>query len=128
MTDEEKIRYLLGCKDTKATVVVIWRKDEAECEKITLGDVTAIINRQQAEIERLEKELASKNLEYSLLEREKAEDVSGFVNDLKLARAEAIKEFAERLKTNLEYDYCSYSQDLIILINDTEKELVGEQE
>ena len=86
----------------------------------------------ESEVERLEKELASKNLEYSLLEREKAEDVSSFVDDLKFAGAEAIKEFAERLKAKEAIHFCKCGEPFVYTdlfngeVDNLVKEMVGE--
>lgn len=84
-----------------------------------------LINRQQAELERLQKELASKCLEDSLLEREKAEDILVFADDLKRVKSEAIKEFAERLKkeavTKCDWDNCVDVEDIDRLV----AEMVG---
>lgn len=88
----------------------------------------------KAEIENLQKELASKGLKYSLLEREKAKDISGFVDDLKLARAEAVKEFAERLKADInktwyyELENDTHNARALKRVDELVKEMVGEQE
>ncbi len=86
---------------------------------------------QQADVERLQKELALKGLEYHLLERERAKDISGFVDDLKLVRAEAIKEFAERLTdkasiyrvNGFDYAWQITQEDIDNLV----KEMVGDE-
>jgi hypothetical protein len=57
-------------------------------EEIIVADVLSIINRQKAEIERLQGEVDKVNHDYILLCSDVAEN-----------RAEAIKEFAERLKS-----------------------------
>lgn len=55
--------------------------------------------------------------------RETNEELEKKNEEIKTLANETREKFAERLKVNLEYDYCSYSQDLITLINDTVKEL-----
>lgn len=121
---------------------------EEDCFDTAKRDALNLIVCQQAEIERLREELASKDLKYSLLEREKAEDISGFVDELKLVRAEAIKELAQQMKKRflkLEYraktprktirieelqeqmDWVLHSVS-IETIDNLVKEMVGEQE
>lgn len=65
----------------------------------------ALIIRLQAEIERLQKELASKCLEYSLLEREKVEDILVFADDLKRVKSEAIKDCVNKYTEMLIDEY-----------------------
>ena len=65
----------------------------------------AIVKEQQAEIERLQKELASKCLEDSLLEREKVEDILVFADDLKRAKSEAIKDCVNKYTEMLIDEY-----------------------
>lgn len=86
MTDKEKIRYLNKCEDREQTVVVIWKVTEQKPDKITIGDVVDIINRQQAEIERLNKLLETRHKVFET----KCEE-------LEIAKAEAIKEFWGKL-------------------------------
>ena len=78
---------------------------------ITLNSALDLINRQQAEIEKLKDKY---EVVYQPIAMVKAE-----------AKVEAIKELVKKLLINLEYDYCSYSQNLVALIKDTEKEMVG---
>ena len=114
MTDKEIIKALECCASGKNC-----EECSLNCKAPTSKDILDLINRQQAEIENLQKELASKGLKYSILEREKAEDILGFVDDLKLARAEAIKEFAGRLTKEM----YTVGFDIDNLV----KEMVGEQ-
>ena len=85
-------------------------------------------NRQQAEIERLQKELALKGLEYTLLERDRAKDICDFAEELKTIKAEAIKEFAERLKTNDFFANFTYKGEAQLIIDNLVKEMVGDAE
>lgn len=102
MTDNEIIKVLECCGKPVSENCKECPLCSQDCLDIDPCELALdLINRQQAVIERLKEGLASKNLEYSLLERERAEDISGFVYDLKFARAEAIKEFAERLKEEI---------------------------
>ena len=131
MTDKEIIKALGCCHITCGCSECAYVDCPEDCVETMKLDALNLINRQKAEIERLREELASKGLKYSLLEREKAEDISGFIDDLKLARAEAIKEFAERLKKE-KYSVCAghgMSECVVSVydINNLVKEMVGEQ-
>ena len=88
-----------------------------------------LVDRQRAEIERLQKELALKGLEYTLLERDRAKDICDFAEELKTIKAEAIKEFAERLKEKLDCDVHT-PEGFYFMVSDTinnlVKEMVGE--
>ena len=55
-----------------------------------------LINRQKAENLKLNTELAIKELEYSMLERERAEDIGKFVEELKNLKASAYKELIDK--------------------------------
>ena len=117
-------------------------KGKYESAVKTARELQTLVDEQQAEIENLQKELASKGLKYSLLEREKAEDISGFVDDLKLARAEAIKEFEDEVEYEIlhkEYwkehkdtsliwlnGYEQCMRDVRVMLKDKVKEMVGE--
>ena len=101
--------------DCILTLYELYDKEIAENKKL------------KAEIERLKEKVASKSLKCSLLEREKAEDISGFVGELKLAKAEAIKEFADRLKEHLKGNgglYCVTTMNA--KIDNLVKEMVGD--
>lgn len=69
-------------------------------------------------------------MKYSLLEREKVEDISGFVDDLKLVRAEAIKEFASEIINDLlpkiMVGYDEKALQISLAISNKAKEMVGE--
>lgn len=101
------------------------------CKAPTSKDILDLINRQQAEIERLEKE----NERYAELEQ------GCYVTGYKNIKSEAIKEFAERLKDTLatevtvEYEIADgFFKDFFditetfIEIDNLVKEMVGEQE
>ncbi len=101
-----------------------------ESEMMAVVNALDLISRQQAEKERLQKELVSKCLEYSLLEREKVEDILVFADDLKRAKSEAIKEFAERLKMKayLDNGLNGFLRSMVIDVNDIDNllaEMVG---
>lgn len=94
MTEKEKIRYLIKCANSETIALAVWRKPEEKCEKITLGDVAAIINRQQAE----NKELKTENLMLSQKRFNIFERIE-FTDKLKKqTKAEAIKECLEKIE------------------------------
>ena len=93
MTDNEIIKALETCNSMSircgnCSYYQIPRKDGKSCSEMMLDDAIDLINRQKAEIERFEKE--TEQTIHSI--REMAFD------SIKVAKSEAIKEFAERLK------------------------------
>lgn len=99
-----------------------------ESEMMAVVNALDLISRYQAEKERLQKELASKCLEYSLLEREKVEDILVFADDLKRAKSEAIKEFAEKLKSTyrIKERYCDNTKFVIETFRNSIDSLLAE--
>ena len=115
MTDNEIIKALECC--TKTEFISDCAKCEMfafDCKDILIENALDLINRQKAEVERLEDKIFV--LENDL---EKAENLSdalendvdiklNYIYDLeeklKKAKSEAIKEFAERLKEKLQWD------------------------
>lgn len=89
MTDNEIIKALECCstdiRENTCPVCAFYKKHR--CSTLMLNAASDLINRQKAEIERLEKEIT----EYKL----RMEMLSNTVNEIK---SEAIKEFAEQLK------------------------------
>lgn len=102
MTDTEIIENLECCM-------------EGECEKCTYQDVTAckeyifhdcldLIARQKAEIERLKK-IQQVQADRIVEERGRRYELAGTLSmEIKTAKSEAIREFAEKLKENLAVD------------------------
>lgn len=103
LTDKEIIKALDYCKDCCANINI---------------DIIDLIDRQQAEIEKLE-------IENKLL-RGAANSYKSHYNE---AKAEAVKEFAERLKNESFQDEGYYCD--IVLVDDIDsllKEMAGETE
>lgn len=99
MTDEEKIRHLIKCANSETIALVVWRNPEEKCEKITLGDVAAIIIRQQAEIERSNRSIViiEQTVEdQSRTIKSQTDLINKLYCNIETARAEAIKEFIEK--------------------------------
>ena len=88
-----------------------------EYYKPMMADALDLINRQKAEIERLEKELSTATNHITRLENQ----IERLLPMLKTKRAEAIKEFAERLKEKR--DGGAYPYVLVNVIDNLLKEL-----
>ena len=124
MTDNEIIKAFDNLLSRK------WIVAKSGAEFITMGDVADLINRQRAEIERLNKELeirppASASFVFKLEEMQEKEKMleAKWKADV---RAEAIKEFAERLKEEFkEPCACNFSY-VRLLIGNLVKEMVGD--
>ena len=119
MTDNEIMQALkclcgdeIPCKDCA------YKSDAFACRRMTAIDALELIRRQQKEIERLKIEkqsLRSAAVSYKI--------------HYNKARAEAIKEFAERLKDNLQWDSgyddkFAFENDIDVLV----KEMAGDAE
>ena len=124
MTDNEIIKALECCihDDYDYCEECPYLKNKP-CHEGLIQDAFNLINRQKAEIERLETELGfakafrkETDAEFSLMHRK-------YGNMLKTAKAEAVKEFAERLKPRLGFGrYLSYDE-----LDNLVKETVGEK-
>jgi DNA polymerase elongation subunit (family B) len=124
--DIEQKTMICGFGSYKLELVRKWLEEEFE---VVERDIDNLLNRQQAEIERLKEEVASKSLKCSLLEREKAEDISGFVDDLKLVRAETIKELEAKIHEKLHEAEMHGNFEPVVtreMFDSVVKEMVGE--
>lgn len=116
---------------------------EGFCFDYLMKDALDLINRKEEMIEALiagqetlQKALAEKNAEIERLQNEcfcianERDAIADCLNTaVEEAKAEAIKEFAERLKQEVEmisYEMCSNYQDTIDAIDETYKEMVGD--
>lgn len=122
MTDNEIIKALEDYIANNSKDVLVSRG-------VSYGDILGIINRQKAEIERLD-------TLYSFAVKEREANVKGFIENLKTAKSEDRKEFAERLKEKVvdkKYKYVTetnYSKTVnsvidscIVSIDDLVKEM-----
>ena len=76
---------------------------DKRCKAKTLGDAVDLINRQKAEIERLTKENEQAIEKWHILEKRTKERYAELYEEAKeVVRVKAIKEFAERLKNNID--------------------------
>ena len=113
--------YFSGDKDVDAIVEVITLAKKME----------NIINRQKADIERLEKENSEGFKKYLLLDKRTKERYAELYEEAKdVVRTEAIKEFAERLK-KLTYPFpCAIGAEYAVTIraiDDLVKEMTEEK-
>ena len=113
-TDEEIIEALechINADDCESCGICGW------CEEIILTKlVLDLINRQKAEIERLQKEANLVSIQF--------QDLQERINDIK---AEAYKEFAERL-TSIGKQDGAYGLVSVFEIAELLKEMVGKEE
>lgn len=100
MTDNEIVEALKLCITQDGSIPCYdcpcWNDDEQKCEGIDYTATLDLINRQKAEIKRLQKEVNLVSIQF--------QDLQERMNDIK---AEAYKEFAERLKKEVLSD-CGY--------------------
>lgn len=124
MTDEQIIKAVGVCKTGACRGCPYHVLGTAGCISILMKDVLDLINRQKAEIERLEKELT----EYKL--RLKMSECT--VDEIK---AEAYKEFVNRLKNSNEFynriraiGNVDKMDSVVNCVDNLLKEMVGEEE
>ena len=126
MTDNEIIKALECCAsiDNTACVDCPTHKEDYMCAVTVKRRAISLINRQKAEIERLEELLEGWKTEAYKVADEKDELYCNAVERVKAAKAEAIKEFAERLKEEMSFGrYIQPDQ-----IDNLVKEMVGARE
>ena len=112
MTDNKSIKALETCaknRDTDAYCHECPYCDDGYCLDKMIADALDLINRQKAEIERLQNGIAISQKEtnrFTVVKCGRGFGKQLFFNELvKATKAEAIKEFAERLKAVLFEDY-----------------------
>lgn len=127
MTDNDIIKALEhcasgtggeACEGCPFNEMKVCDSDHYALEKYTLS----FIKRQKAEIERLQQK-------YELSEAEREANVKGFTETLETVRAEAVKEFAERLKStmfNEDFLFCEPC-DMANIIDNLVKEMTEDE-
>jgi len=120
MTDNEIIKALERCSTTMAgecKECPLYKQVDNCTSKLT-KDALDLINRQKAEIERLQKENNDKFNKWEILDNRTKERYAELYEETKVVvRAEAIKEFVERLKkimitnSKTEDGYCEYETE-----------------
>ena len=99
MTDNEIIKALECCGDSYSTCAECPIKDDNGCNEQLANYALDIINRQQAEIERLESANDKKFNQWNMLAEKTKQHYADLYNEAKdILKSEAVKEFAERLK------------------------------
>jgi hypothetical protein len=107
--------YKGKCTDCPAFIKV----DRSNCKKVLIGALD-IINRQDAEIERLKEDNEIKS--------SKRANIFEIVNAFERGKAEAYKEFAERLKENSIATFSFKGVVMVEEIDDLLKELESEKQ
>ena len=136
MTDKEIINVLSLCQleDSAVCETCPLAEQYPWCDEILQKETFDLINRQKAEIERLNNCVKSEDEIRAIMKSQMTPMVKVIVNEqidiaVKLAKAEAIKEFAERLKlmapsicwdTRTEYFFSIKNIDNLV------KEMVGD--
>lgn len=106
MTDEQIIKALECCSTDDGDDCsrcpygnIVYKSGNGGCVNRCRKDVLDLINRQKAEIERLEKAAGEKFNQWELLAEKTKQHYANLYKEAKNSlKAEAIKEFAERLK------------------------------
>lgn len=94
MTDNEIIKALECCKNGRCDDRCPFYGIKEDCEVELPEEALDLINRQQAEIERLKEQNVRLNKE-----------CDHYIHFTEYAKSEAIKEFAEKLKDSLMHNY-----------------------
>lgn len=125
--------YLSECSESKGIRTINSNKADFLSSLIYLAEigigrnVPEIINRQQAEIERLTALCTEQNEELDRLQKVRANILKVMKENISQTKSEAIKEFAERLKEKVNLDLCEaincsdYLYDLPKLIDNLVK-------
>ena len=129
MTDAEIIKALECCKGRLCAGKECPLFNEGGCLVMLSSNALALINRQKAEIERLNKEIS---ISHHLLS-DAWRNIEIQDKFYKTARAEAIKEFAERLKEHKHECGCNYRKKPVYAVTEEKidnlvKEMVGDTE
>ena len=138
-TDEEIIEALDLCTQQNGSIPCYdcpcWNDDEQKCEGIDYTATLDLINRQKAEIEMLKSANAGKFSQWDMLAEKTKRHYADLYNEAKdILKAEAYKEFAERLKdafpeSNRDCKCLAiYFDDYCYIIDECCEEMVGEEE
>lgn len=118
MTDNEIVEALKLCTTQDGSIPCYdcpyWDDGVQKCEGLNHTDLLGLINRQKAEIDSLKKEIQITKDAYNMLQTKN-----------EIAKSEAVKEFASRLKYGVPQEYgviSCYDVDNLV------KEMVGDEE
>lgn len=139
MTDYEIIKALEWNISKFGEEVCFGYMDKDGCKKVNAKDVLDIINRQNAEIDRLRKEVNLVSIQFQDLQERYEEaqteierltkETMNMAITIESCQGEAIKEFAERLKDGAQMADCFDSYNMVVgthFINDLLKEMIDE--
>lgn len=99
MTDNEIIKALECCGDPYSLCVECPIKNDRRCNERLANYALDIINRQQADIDRLNSANDEKFSQWNILAEKTKQHYADLYNEAKdILKSEAVKEFAERLK------------------------------
>ena len=125
---DEQIKKALECCINKRTMCKqcpLYSIDILNCnEKVAMAFALDLINRQEAEIERLTSNV------HRLKQYDEERDIRLHARLTANAKSEAIKEFAESIKSYIDayvvFEYAAGEQNLLDYIDNLVKEMVGE--
>ena len=143
---ENKIKQALECVANAEIQSCIGKECpyfefDNDCTQLLAIDVLNLLNHKDIEnsklkksnrnwrrkVQRLKVKLGMKDLEYSCLERERADDIGEFVEELKSVEAEAYKECFEKVKAYFRETRFAYdAENLCEELDDLLKEKIGE--
>lgn len=131
MTDKEIIKALEICGDDDAGCMECPFEKQYFCRTTLSSNALDLINRQQAEIERLKNSYKQCAYERDVFLRENPVEMALLIDEqaekLKTIKTEAIKEFADRLKEKIGDSHFQNYGLAILEIHDLVKEMVGEE-
>ena len=143
LTDEEIIEALDLCTQQNGSIPCYdcpcWNDDEQECKGIDYSATLDLIKRQKSEIERLKSANDEKFRQWDMLAEKTKTHYANLYNEAKdKLKAEAYKEFAERIKLSIKANVvetlCNdvrgvYKAEYVLDdIDNLLKEMVGEEE
>lgn len=135
MTDNEIIKALECCTDEsyENCSECPYSTDTLSCKRLKLlEDSLDLINRQKAEIERLKSANDEKFRQWDMLAEKTKQHYANLYEEAKdILKAEAYKEFAERLNEKAQIADCFDSYNMVVgtyFIDSLLKEMVGEEE
>lgn len=136
LTDEEIIEALDLCTQQNGSIPCYdcpcWNDDEQECKGIDYSATLDLIKRQKSEIERLKSANDEKFRQWDMLAEKTKTHYANLYNEAKdKLKAEAYKEFAERLKQSTVMAVMGnkiYAVATSKGVDNLLKEMVGEEE
>lgn len=115
MNDSDIIKALECCMKAECQNCPMYVKENQSCMGIQIFDVVVLINRQKAEIDRLNIDLkamrGAANSWKAEVQRICKKEFDNIEIDIEAVKSEAVREFAEKLKPMLSFGrYTSYEQ------------------